>query len=104
MKFIALGVRSEYEGRGLAKALLKAAMDKAKETNCDAVMVMASAFATQHLFRDRLDFEEMGRVRYTDFTYTDKRKGSIVKEHPFPNLLQPEFLVILEKKLITGTV
>ncbi|KAG0244089.1 hypothetical protein B0O80DRAFT_503279 [Mortierella sp. GBAus27b] len=99
MKFMALGVDTRYEGRGLAKALLNAAMDKAMETKCDAVVVIASAFATQHLFKNRLGFEEIAKIRYTDFSFVDKRKGSAVEEKPFPNLVQPEFLIILEKKL-----
>ncbi|KAK3816021.1 MAG: hypothetical protein J3Q66DRAFT_191475 [Benniella sp.] len=99
MKFIALGVDSRYEGRGVAKALLNASMDKAKELGCDAVMVVASAFATQHLFQNRLGFDEMGKIPYAEFTWIDKRRGSSVEEKPFPNLRQPEFLIILEKRL-----
>ncbi|KAG0369802.1 hypothetical protein BC939DRAFT_96110 [Gamsiella multidivaricata] len=95
MKFIALGVDSRYEGLGLAKELLNAAMDKAKEMKCDAIMVVASAFATQHLFKNRLGFEEMGSVRYSDFVW--KHEGS--EERPFETLLQPEFLEVFEKKL-----
>ncbi|KAF9353938.1 hypothetical protein BGX26_008297 [Mortierella sp. AD094] len=98
MKFIALGVNSRYEGLGLAKELLNAAMSKAIEMKCDAVLVVASAFATQHLFRNRLGFEEISRLRYSDFTWNNKEKGG-VEEKPFENLLQPEFLIVFEKKL-----
>ncbi|KAG0004318.1 hypothetical protein BGZ65_000583 [Modicella reniformis] len=100
MKFIALGVDENYEGRGLAKALLNAAMDKARETKCDAVIVVASAFATQHLFKNRLGFEEMGKVRYSDFKWINRQKGDGVEERPFPNLHEPEFLLKFEKKLV----
>ncbi|GJJ71111.1 hypothetical protein EMPS_03461 [Entomortierella parvispora] len=93
MKFIALGVDSRYEGLGLAKELLNAAMGKAKELDCDAVVVVASAFATQHLFRNRLGFEEMGQVRYSEWT-----KGKSGRR-PFENLHEPEFLEIFEKRL-----
>ncbi|KAF9998784.1 hypothetical protein BGZ79_007551 [Entomortierella chlamydospora] len=98
MKFIALGVDSRYEGIGLAKELLSAAMSKAIEMKCDAVLVVASAFATQHLFRNRLGFEEIARLRYSDFTWNNKEKRG-VEEKPFENLLQPEFLMVFEKKL-----
>ncbi|KAF9433952.1 hypothetical protein BGZ76_008762 [Entomortierella beljakovae] len=98
MKFIALGVDSKYEGLGLAKELLNAALSKSKELKCDAVMVVASAFATQHLFKNRLGFEEIARVRYSDFTWINKEKGG-VEEKPFENLHEPEFLMIFEKKL-----
>ncbi|KAF9427004.1 hypothetical protein BGZ94_005678 [Podila epigama] len=93
MKFIALGVDSRYEGLGLAKELLNKAMDKAKETGCTAVMVVASAFATQHLFGNRLGFELMGRIRYADFV--SKESG----QRPFENLHEPEFLEVYEKGL-----
>ncbi|KAF9387311.1 hypothetical protein CPC16_007122 [Podila verticillata] len=92
MKFIALGVDTRYEGLGLAKELLNKAMDKARETGCTAVMVVASAFATQHLFGKRLGFELMGQVRYSEFLSKDGKK-------PFENLHEPEFLQIYEKKL-----
>ncbi|KAG0348751.1 hypothetical protein BG005_011336 [Podila minutissima] len=92
MKFIALGVDTRYEGLGLAKELLNLAMDKARETGCTAVMVVASAFATQHLFGKRLGFELMGRVRYSEFRTNDGRR-------PFENLHEPEFLEVYEKKL-----
>ncbi|KAF9102570.1 hypothetical protein BGX27_010955 [Mortierella sp. AM989] len=98
MKFIALGVNSRYEGLGLAKELLNAAMSKATEMKCDAIVVVASAFATQHLFQNRLKFEEMARLRYSDFTWNNEKKGG-VEEKPFEKLLQPEFLVLFEKKL-----
>lgn len=93
MKFIALGVDSKYEGLGLAKELLNAALNKAKELDCDAVMVVASAFATQHLFRNRLGFEQMGQVRYSEWT---KGKNG---RRPFENLHEPEFLEVFEKRL-----
>ncbi|KAG0323678.1 hypothetical protein BGZ99_002618 [Dissophora globulifera] len=96
MKFIALGVDLRYEGMGLAKELLNAAMDKAKEMRCDAVIVVASAFATQHLFRNRLGFQEMARLRYADFTWTNKNG---IKERPFEKLVEPEFLLSFEMKL-----
>ncbi|KAF8929785.1 hypothetical protein EDD21DRAFT_354001 [Dissophora ornata] len=102
MKFIALGVDSRYEGHGLAKELLNAAMNKAVEMKCDAVAVLASAFATQHLFSSRLGFEEMGRVRYSDFTWINKRNGGVV-ERPFEKLYQPEFFMAFEKKLAPAT-
>lgn len=92
MKFIALGVDARYEGLGLAKELLNLAMGKARETGCTAVMVIASAFATQHLFGKRLGFELMGRVRYSEFQTKDGRR-------PFENLHEPEFLEVYEKKL-----
>ncbi|KAG0039499.1 hypothetical protein BGZ82_008010 [Podila clonocystis] len=92
MKFIALGVDTRYEGLGLAKELLNLAMDKARETGCTAVMVVASAFATQHLFGKRLGFELMGRVRYSEFRTKDGRR-------PFENLHEPEFLEVYERKL-----
>lgn len=92
MKFIALGVDARYEGLGLAKELLNKAMDKARETGCSAVMVVASAFATQHLFGKRLGFELMGQVRYSDFRTKDGKR-------PFENLHEPEFVEIYEKKL-----
>ncbi|KAG0051253.1 hypothetical protein BGZ83_003960 [Gryganskiella cystojenkinii] len=91
MKFIALGVESQYEGHGLAKELLNAALGKAQELECDAVVVVASAFATQHLFRNRLHFEPMGQVRYSDWARGSRR--------PFENLHEPEFLEIFEKRL-----
>ncbi|KAI1292573.1 hypothetical protein EDD11_008716 [Mortierella claussenii] len=95
MKFIALGVDSKYEGMGLAKELLNAAMNKARELECDAVIVVASAFATQHLFQNRLGFEEIGRIRYADFTWSNNG----VEKRPFEKLTQPEFLIVFEKKL-----
>ncbi|KAK3815745.1 MAG: hypothetical protein JOS17DRAFT_759624 [Linnemannia elongata] len=98
MKFIALGVDTGYEGKGLAKDLLKVSMDKAVEVGCDAVTVVASAFATQHLFGNRLGFELMGRVRYADFTWINEGTGK--EERPFENLVNPEFLEVYEKKLI----
>ncbi|KAG0369364.1 hypothetical protein BGX24_002439 [Mortierella sp. AD032] len=98
MKFIALGVDSEYEGKGLAKDLLQASMDKAHELGCDAVTVVASAFATQHLFANRLGFELMGRVRYCDFSWVNEETGK--EERPFVNLLEPEFLEVFEKRLV----
>ncbi|KAF9955828.1 hypothetical protein BGZ72_003383 [Mortierella alpina] len=98
MKFIALGVDSRYEGLGLAKTLLNVSMDKAREERCDAVIVVASAFATQHLFRNRLGFEEMGKIRYSEFVWKNPAKGGL-EERPFENLLEPEFLEIFEKRL-----
>ena len=98
MKFVALGVDSKYEGLGLAKELLNAAMNKAKELGCDAVVVVASAFATQHLFRNRLGFEQMGQVRYSEWT---KVNGG---RRPFENLHEPEFLEIFEKRLKSSAV
>jgi N-acetylglutamate synthase-like GNAT family acetyltransferase len=98
MKFIALGVDSGYEGKGLAKDLLKVSMDKAHEIGCDAVMVVASAFATQHLFNNRLGFELMGRVKYSEFSWVNEKTGK--EERPFENLVEPEFLEIFEKKLV----
>ncbi|KAF9912852.1 hypothetical protein EC991_008718 [Linnemannia zychae] len=97
MKFIALGVDTGYEGKGLAKDLLQASMDKAREVGCDAVTVVASAFATQHLFSNRLGFELMGRLRYSDFTWVNDAGK---EERPFVNLLEPEFLEVYEKKLV----
>ncbi|KAF9918929.1 hypothetical protein BX616_004201 [Lobosporangium transversale] len=96
MKFMALGVSTGYEGFGLAKELLSVAMDNAREIGCDAVMVVASAFATQHLFQNRLGFEEKARVRYTDFVWKNKDG---VEERSFEKLEQPEFLIAFEKKL-----
>ncbi|KAK5816378.1 hypothetical protein F5H01DRAFT_320422 [Linnemannia elongata] len=98
MKFIALGVDTEHEGKGLAKELLKASMEKAKEVGCDAVTVVASAFATQHLFGNRLGFELMGRVRYSEFSWINEETGK--EERPFENLVNPEFLEVYEKKLV----
>ncbi|KAG0203078.1 hypothetical protein BGX28_004542 [Mortierella sp. GBA30] len=98
MKFIALGVDSRYEGLGLAKELLNRSMERAKELNCDAVTVVASAFATQHLFRNRLAFEEMGTIRYSDFVWKNPAKGGI-EERPFENLHEPEFLEVFEKRV-----
>ncbi|KAF9930170.1 hypothetical protein BGZ67_005964 [Mortierella alpina] len=98
MKFIALGVDTRYEGLGLAKTLLNVSMDKAKQEKCDAVIVVASAFATQHLFRNRLGFEEMGKIRYSEFVWKNPAKGG-VEERPFATLLEPEFLEIFEKRL-----
>ncbi|KAF8935082.1 hypothetical protein BGZ47_010071 [Haplosporangium gracile] len=98
MKFIALGVDTEYEGKGLAKDLLKASMDKAVEAGCDAVTVVASAFATQHLFANRLEFELMGKVRYSAFSWVNEKTGK--EERPFENLVNPEFLEVFEKKLV----
>ncbi|KAF9089124.1 hypothetical protein BGX29_012194 [Mortierella sp. GBA35] len=98
MKFIALGVDEAYEGKGLAKDLLTVSMDKAKEVGCDAVTVVASAFATQHLFANRLGFELMGRVRYSEFEWVDPKIGK--EERPFRDLVQPEFLEVFEKKIV----
>lgn len=98
MKFMALGVDSGYEGQGIAKDLLKVSMDKAVEVGCEAVMVVASAFATQHLFSKRLGFEMMGRVRYSDFTWENEKTGK--EERPFESLVEPEFLEGFEKKLV----
>ncbi|CAO3569753.1 unnamed protein product [Mortierella alpina] len=96
MKFIALGVDTRCEGLGLAKALLNVSMDKAKQEKCDAVIVVASAFATQHLFRNRLAFEEMGKIRYSEFVWKNPTKGGL-EERPFERLLEPEFLEILRR-------
>ncbi|KAF9924317.1 hypothetical protein FBU30_005683 [Linnemannia zychae] len=98
MKFIALGVDARYEGKGLAKELLNASMDKARDTGCDAVMVVASAFATQHLFSNRLGFEMMGRLKYCEFEWVNEKTGKL--EKPFENLMKPEFIEIYEKKLV----
>lgn len=98
MKFIALGVDLRYEGKGLAKDLLKAAMEKAHEFGCEAVMVVASAFATQHLFSKRLGFELMGQVRYSEFSWVNGKTGK--EERPFENLVKPEFLEVYEKRLV----
>ncbi|KAF9121911.1 hypothetical protein BGW39_010161 [Mortierella sp. 14UC] len=98
MKFMALGVDTGYEGKGLAKDLLQASMDKAQEVGCDAVTVVASAFATQHLFSNRLGFELMGRVRYSEFSWVNEKTGK--EERPFENLVEPEFLEVYEKKLV----
>ncbi|KAG0333839.1 hypothetical protein BG004_000675 [Podila humilis] len=98
MKFIALGVDDRYEGMGLAKELLNKAMEKAKETKVAAVVVIASAFATQHLFSKRLGFELMGRVRYADFEISEEGGGGGIRR-PFANLHEPEFLEVYEKKL-----
>ncbi|KAF9954901.1 hypothetical protein BGZ70_010427 [Mortierella alpina] len=98
MKFIALGVDTRYEGLGLAKTLLNVSMDKARQERCDAVVVVASAFATQHLFRNRLAFEEMGKIRYSEFVWKNPAKGGL-EERPFEKLLEPEFLEIFEKRL-----
>ncbi|KAG9068889.1 hypothetical protein KI688_011178 [Linnemannia hyalina] len=98
MKFMALGVDTGYEGKGLAKDLLKVSMEKAVEVGCEAVTVVASAFATQHLFGNRLGFELMGRIRYSEFTWINEKTGK--EERPFENLVNPEFLEVYEKKLV----
>ncbi|KAF9184476.1 hypothetical protein BGZ50_003644 [Haplosporangium sp. Z 11] len=99
MKFIALGVDEGYEGLGLAKELLDASMEKAKEYKCDAIVVVATAFATQHLFKNRLQFEEMGKVRFTDFVWKKTKTQGGEEERPFAELLKPEFSIVFEKKL-----
>ncbi|KAG0310024.1 hypothetical protein BGZ97_012851 [Linnemannia gamsii] len=98
MKFMALGVDTDYEGQGLAKDLLNVSMEKAVQVGCDAVTVVASAFATQHLFSKRLGFELMGRVRYSDFTWVNPKTGK--EERPFESLVEPEFLEVYEKRLV----
>ncbi|KAG0253531.1 hypothetical protein BG011_006322 [Mortierella polycephala] len=99
MKFIALGVDGRYEGLGLAKELLNASMEMAKKCKCDAVVVVATAFATQHLFKNRLQFEEMGKVRFAEFVWKKSKSQGGGEERPFVNLLEPEFSIVLEKKL-----
>ncbi|KAF9583971.1 hypothetical protein BGW38_007973 [Lunasporangiospora selenospora] len=95
MKFIALGVDDAYEGLGLAKVLLNVSLDKARFTGCEAVVVIASAFATQHLFKNRYEFELKGQVRYADFTM----KQGNEEVQPFVNLTEPEFLQVYEKRI-----
>ncbi|KAG0258675.1 hypothetical protein DFQ27_004508 [Actinomortierella ambigua] len=94
LKFMALGVNDEYEGMGLAKELLQASMEKAKELQCDGVMVIATAFATQHLFANRLHFDRVTQLRYEDYEFC----GNGGRTYPFQGL-QPEIVQVFEKKL-----
>ncbi|KAF9425848.1 hypothetical protein BGZ76_003051 [Entomortierella beljakovae] len=98
MYFLALGVEEDYEGKGLAKDLLEASLNKAMEYKCYAVNVCASAYATQHLFANRFGFKEMGREHTSEFRWRNPNNGD-AEEKPFENLHQPEFTIVFEKKL-----
>ncbi|KAG0229402.1 hypothetical protein BGW42_001608 [Actinomortierella wolfii] len=98
MYYLAVAVDEEYEGLGLAKELLERSMTLTKSLDCDAVVVIASAFATQHLFANRLNFDRMVRMRYEDFEmWTDDVEGE--RKFPFLGLREPEFIEVYEKKL-----
>ncbi|KAF9979024.1 hypothetical protein BGZ73_007125 [Actinomortierella ambigua] len=96
LKFMALGVNDEYEGMGLAKELLQVSLQRAKELHCDGVMVIASAFATQHLFANRLHFDLVTQLRYEDYEF---HSSNGERTHPFQGL-QPEVVKVFEKKLV----
>ncbi|KAF9902290.1 hypothetical protein EC991_005057 [Linnemannia zychae] len=90
----AAGVDDRYGGYGLGQMLLSASMSKAREVRCDAVITIATAFASQHVFKNNWHFEPMAQVRYADWTRVDGNS-----RRPFENLHKPEFLVLFEKKV-----
>ncbi|KAF9159992.1 hypothetical protein DFQ26_005986 [Actinomortierella ambigua] len=95
MYYLAVAVEEEYEGMGLAKELLDRSMTIAKEQGCDAIVVLATAFATQHLFANRLGFDRIVQLRYEDFEmWTDSIEGE--RKFPFLGLAQPEFIEAYE--------
>ncbi|KAF9979023.1 hypothetical protein BGZ73_007124 [Actinomortierella ambigua] len=98
MYYLAVAVDEEYEGLGLARELLERSMNISQELECDAVVVIASAFATQHLFANRLGFDRILQLRYEEFEmWTDGVEGE--RKFPFLGLTQPEFIEVYEKKL-----
>ncbi|KAG0321245.1 hypothetical protein BG000_003313 [Podila horticola] len=106
--FLALGCDEDYEGMGLAKELLQVSMDKARELQCDAAMVIATAMATQHLYCARFGFDRVVQVQYRTFEMptsaaaaTDEESGSGDEERtffPFKDIMEPPFIEVYEKK------
>ncbi|KAG0039946.1 hypothetical protein BGZ82_006059 [Podila clonocystis] len=110
MFFLALGCDENYEGMGLAKELLQVSMDRAREMQCDAAMVIATATATQHLYCTRFGFDRVVQVQYNTFEMptaaaaaaADVESGSGDDERtffPFKDITEPPFIEVYEKKL-----
>jgi GNAT superfamily N-acetyltransferase len=89
--FRILVIKQEYHDKGLAKELLNAALELAKFRGYDIVIAVVTATKTQHLFKNRLNFNLTGRLRYKDFLWKGKK--------PYESITDPEYAEFYEKNL-----
>jgi len=66
MKFLMVSVHPKYQRRGIAKKLIELSMDMAKNSDCDYIVVAATAFNSQQLFK-KLQFDTLRTIDHKDF-------------------------------------
>lgn len=85
------GTDKQYENRHIATTLIEESLKLAKDKNFTSVIVEPSGFATQHIFIDKLGFEQKVIVEYKTFLYEGK--------NVFKNIEGPIGLLLMEKML-----
>ncbi len=88
--FLALGVLAEYEGKGIAQALIHATISYLKAKGYSLVYSSAAALATQKIY-SKLGFKKVVEKRHSDFTFNGERV--------FKDITELESLIVFEKHI-----
>ncbi len=90
LRLFMVGVSKHYEGLNLATTLIKENLKLAKLNNYSRAIGEATSSVTQHIFRDKLGFNEKFAIEYKSYTY----KG----RHVFKNVKNTSHCVLFEKR------
>ena len=85
-----LGVAEGFGGRGIARNLIRLALENGRRKGYRKAVTEATGNVSQHIFRG-LGFEERFRTAYKEFSYHGRRSFDAILEH--------EAVILMEKNL-----
>ncbi len=88
--FLALGVHPEYQGNGIAQAMIRAGISHSKEIGYSLAYTSTAAIETQRIY-EKLGFKKVVEKRLSEFDFKGERVFKDVKEL--------ESLIVFEKNI-----
>lgn len=89
IKFVAMD--GNYKGKGAVNQLISACLQQAKQKGFSYAQAEATGKISQHIFKNKLGFDEKAFIKYSDFTFDG--------ETPFSPLTEHEGIKLLIKRL-----
>ncbi|MDK1287650.1 GNAT family N-acetyltransferase [Pseudoalteromonas umbrosa] len=85
IKFVATDDR--FKGNGVADKLISECISEAKNKGFKYAQAEANGNVSQHIFKNKLGFEEKAFIKYREFTLGDEKPFSEITEHEGIKLL-----------------
>jgi len=86
-----IAVRDTHQGRGIGHTMSKMSFQLAKERGFAYAVAEATGSISQHILRNKYDFQVLNEITYADFRYGGER--------PFLNLVDPPSIQLVRKNL-----